>query len=202
MGGASAGNATLHTVGARYWVSNGLAIEGGLSIGFSSGSRSTTTPADRGTNTVTTDVPNFFGIGFQFGVPIMLAEAKHLSINLTPLVGFHYATSAITTGTDDNAADQSGRSLQLTMGANAAAELQFGFIGIPQLALQAQLGLQLRYTSSTLESVPRRSQLSTSSTRSDFGLGTTVGPNYGLGDILSGAISVIYYFGSAPGTQH
>ena len=23
-----------------------------------------------------------------------------------------------------------------------------------------------------------------------------------LGDILSGAISVIYYFGSAPGTQH
>ena len=198
MGGASAGNATLHTVGARYWLSSGIALEGGVSIGFSSGSRSTTTPADRGTNTVTTDVPNFFGIGLQLGVPVMLAESKHLSINLTPLLGFHYATSAITTGTDDNAADQSGRSIQFTLGANAAAELQFGFIGIPQLALQAQFGLQLRYASSTLESVPRRSQLSTSSTRNDFGLGTTLGPNYSLGDIIGGAISVIYYFGNAP----
>ena len=203
-GGMSApsGSATLHTVGARYWVSNNLALEGGLSIGFASGSTSQTRPATMGTNTVTTDVPNFFGIGLQFGVPIMLAESKHLSINLTPLVGFHFATSAITTGTDDTAADQSGRSIQLTMGANAAAELQFGFIGVPQLALQAQFGLQLRYTSATLESVPRRSQLSTSSTVNNFGLGTTVGPNYSLGDILSGAISVIYYFGSAPGTQH
>lgn len=196
--GAASGSATLHTVGARYWLSGGIALEGGLSIGFSSGSTSQTRPATMGTNTVTTDVPNFFGIGLQLGVPVMLAESKHLSINLTPLLGFHYATSAITTGTDDNAADQSGRSIQFTLGANAAAELQFGFIGIPQLALQAQFGLQLRYTSATLESVPRRSQLSTSSTVNNFGLGTTLGPNYSLGDIIGGAISVIYYFGNAP----
>lgn len=102
----------------------------------------------------------------------MLAESKHLSINLTPLLGFHYATSAITTGTDDNAADQSGRSIQFTLGANAAAELGFHSSGIPQLALQAQFGLQLRYASSTLGPEFRATgQLSTSSTRNNFGLG-------------------------------
>ncbi|MFO0650217.1 MAG: hypothetical protein U0326_28605 [Polyangiales bacterium] len=89
------------------------------------------TPADRGTNAVTTDVPNFFGIGLQLGVPVMLAESKHLSINLTPLLGFHYATSAITTGTDDNAADQSGRSIQFTLGANAAASFSSASSAFP-----------------------------------------------------------------------
>ncbi len=198
--GVTGGNATLHTVGARYWLSNGLGIEGGLSIGFSSGSSSVTVPTTMGTNTTNTDVPNFFGIGLQVGLPIMLAESKHLSINLSPLLGFHFATSSITTGnTATTTVDNSGRSFQLTLGANAAAELQFGFIGIPQLALQAQFGLQLRYTSATLESVPRATQLPSTATQGSFGLGTTVGPNYSLGDILSGAISVIYYFGNAPG---
>lgn len=198
-----AGKATLHTVGARYWLSNNLGIEGGLSIGFSSGSSSVTAPttSGNGTSTFAVDVPNFFGIGFQFGMPIMLAEAKHLSVHLTPTLSLAYATSSITTGNNDTAADNSGRSIQFNLGANASAELQFGFIGIPQLALQAQVGVYVRYTSATLETVPRRSGLTNSVSQNVFGLGTTVGPNYSLGDILGGAISVIYYFGNAPGTQ-
>ncbi len=196
--GAASGSATLHTIGARYWLNGGLALEGGLSIGFSSGSTTQTMPTGMGTTSTTTDVPNFFGIGFQFGVPIALAEAKHLTINLTPLLGLHFATSSITIGNNDTATDLSGRSLQFTVGANAAAEVQLGFIGLPQVGLQAQFGLQLRYTSATIEAVPRRSQLATTSTASNFGIGTTVGPNYSLSDIIGGSISVIYYFGNAP----
>ena len=199
----------LHTVGARYWLSNSLAIEGGLAFGFQSGGTTTTTTAGAGTTTVAADNPNFFGIGVQIGLPIMLAEAKHLSIHLDPYLALHYGHSAITlTPANDETRDLSLNAVLFRVGANATAELQFGFLGIPQLGLQATLGVGLDYGSSSFNTVitttraGQQPRTETTASASGLSVGTTVGPNYSLAEMITGSISAVYYFGSAPGTQH
>lgn len=191
------GNA-LQTVGARYWLSGGFALEGGLALGISSGSNERTVQTGGSTMSSTSDEPNFFGIGVHIGAPIALAESKHLTIALAPYLSLHYGRSAITTGSGDGTTDNTLSALRVTVGANAMAELQFGFLGVPQLGLIAQLGLGLSYTSSTYESVLRRNSNTTREASGRFNLATTIGPDYSLADIISGSISAVYYFGNAP----
>jgi len=203
--GMGTGSQTLHTVGARYWVSGGLAIEGGVAIGFRSGGNTTTETAGAGTTTRAADIPNFFGIGAHFALPIMLAESKHLVVHLDPYLSLHYGRSAITTTpASDIQNDTTLNAIRLSLGANATAEVQFGFLGIPQLGLQASLGLALNYLSSSTNTVTTTTragqQPRTERNASDslFSIGTTVGPNYSLADIITGSISAVYYFGNAP----
>jgi len=190
-------NLRLHTVGARYWLNGGLALEGGLSIGFSAGSRSGTTTSGGGSFSGSEDNPNGFGIGFVFGVPIMLSESKHLSIHLDPTLSLSYASSSIDRS---NTVTDSSSSVFFGVGANMTAEIQFGFIGIPQLAIQARMGLMLNYRYASTTRVDRTSASSATDTASAsaFGIATTVGPNYSLSDIIGGSISAVYYFGNAP----
>lgn len=203
--GTMGGSGTLHTVGARYWLSGGLAIEGGLALGFNSGGTTTTVTAGAGTNTVSSDIPNFFGIGVQIGLPIMLAEAKHLVIHADPFLAFHYGTSAISTTPErDVQNDVSLNALRLGVGVNATAELQFGFLGIPQLGLQASIGFSINYLTSSQNTVRTTTRMGeqprteTTTSNNAFNFGTTVGPNYSLSEIITGSISAVYYFGNAP----
>ncbi len=204
--GARGGSGTLHTVGARYWLSGGVAIEGGIGLGFRSGGTTTTTTAGAGTTNTSADIPNFFGIGAHIGLPIMLAESKHLVVHLDPYLSLHYGRSAITTTPESDVQnDTTLNAIRLSLGANATAEVQFGFLGIPQLGLQASLGLALNYLSgsaNTVRTTTRAGQqprTETTVSESSFTLGTTVGPNYSLADIITGSISAVYYFGNAPG---
>lgn len=193
--------ATLHTVGIRYWLNSSLGIEGGIAFGIGSGSVSNTDfVAGRGNSTTPTDQPNYFGIGLQAGLPIVLADSKHVSIHLAPYLGFHYASSAIQRSpTTMTTVDESASTFMLSLGANLAAELQFGFLGIPQLGLQAQFGLGMRYISQSVRAISNPGSQEFSTVTSGFGLATTVGPNYGLADIIGGSISAVWYFGGAPG---
>ncbi|MBL8600959.1 MAG: hypothetical protein JNK72_03450 [Myxococcales bacterium] len=201
MGGNPSAGApqTIHTVGLRYWLNGGMGIEAGLGFGFRSASSTTTTQTGSTTNTSTEDDPNFFGLGLHFGLPVVLAEAKHVNIQLVPYAALAFGTSSITTGEGDNVRDVSSSAVQLRAGANLAAELQFGFIGVPQLGLQAQFGaaLALNYFSALAELRRNGDTVEVSST--NFTLGTTLGPHYGLADIISGSISAVWYFGGAPG---
>ena len=193
-------SATLQTIGMRYWLNQSLAIEGGLAFGIGTGSLSRTTPAAMGNATNSSDTPNYFGIGLHAGMPITLAESKHVAIHLVPYVGFYYAQSAIQVSPDSMSTnDQTGSTALFHLGANAQAELQFGFLGIPQLGLLAQFGLGMRYVSQTNRSIVNPGNRETSTTASGFGIATTVGPNYSLADILSGSISAVWYFGGSPG---
>lgn len=203
--GMRGGSGTLQTVGARYWLSPGLAIEGGLAIGFRSGGTTTTITAGAGTTTVSADIPNFFGVGAHVALPIMLAEAKHLVVHLDPYLSLHYGRSAITTTPESDVQNDTAlNAVRLAIGANATAELQFGFLGIPQLALQASLGFALNYLNTSTNTVrtttragqPPRTETTVSETA--LAIGTTVGPQYSLADIISGSISAVYYFGNAP----
>jgi hypothetical protein len=189
----------LHTVGARYWLNGVIGIEAGLGIGFASGSTTTTTPTAMGSTTNSSDIPNFFGIGLQVGLPIMLAEAKHLAIHLDPYMAFRYGTSGITTGSGPNTTDDKLNAVQFGLGANAVAEMQFGFIGLPQLGLQAQFGFGLTYTNTSRNTTIVATNTVTNVSSSTFNIGTTVGPHYGLDQIINGSISAVWYFGSSPG---
>lgn len=192
------GTQAIHTVGGRYWLNGALALEGGLGIGFSSGSNTRTVQSGGNTMQQSSDNPNFFGLGLQLGLPIMVAEAKHLVIHLDPYLYFRYGTSGITTGSGMSTTDNTLSAVQFGLGANAVAELQFGFIGLPQLGLQAQFGFGLAYNSNSFKSVVLSTNDTTTITSSGFGIGTTVGPNYGLDQIISGSISAVWYFGGAP----
>lgn len=200
-GGMVGQNSTqdLHTVGARYWLNGAIGIEAGLGIGFASGSTTLTTPTATGSQTNSSDIPNFFGLGLQVGLPIMLAEAKHLAIHLDPYLAFRYSTSGITSGSGPATTDDKLSAVQFALGANAVAEMQFGFIGLPQLGLQAQFGFGLNYTSTSRNSTVVATNTVTNVSNSTFGIGTTVGPHYGLDQIISGSISAVWYFGGSPG---
>lgn len=201
MGGTPAAGtpATLQTVGFRYWLSNTFGLEGGLSFGFRSASATTTSRTGSMTTTTTEDEPNFFGLGLQVGAPIVLAEAKHLVIHIAPYLALAYGRSSITTGENDNVRDISSNAFQFRLGANLAAELQFGFIGLPQLGLQAQIGAALQVNNFSALSELRRNGDTVEVSSSNFNIGTTVGPHYGLADIINGSVSAVWYFGGAPG---
>lgn len=192
------GSQSLHTIGIRYWLNGRLGIEGGLSLGFASGGSTTTNQTGGTTTTVSNDNPNFFGIGIHAALPIMLAEAKHLSIYLSPYLDLDYGTSSITTGAGTGTTDNSLGAFSLRIGATAAAELQFGFLGLPQLGLIAQFGFGIAYTSLSGKSVTLSTNDTTTTSNSSFRLGTTIGPNYGLADIITGTISAVWYFGGSP----
>ena len=193
-------SATLQTIGVRYWLNSSLALEGGLALGIGTGSVSRTMPAATQNATNSADTPNYFGIGLHAGMPITLAESKHVAIHLVPYVGFYYAQSAIQVSPDTMSTnDQTSSTALFHLGANAQAELQFGFLGIPQLGLLAQFGLGMRYFSQANRSIVNPGNRETSTTGSGFGISTTVGPNYSLAEILSGSISAVWYFGSSPG---
>lgn len=193
------GTQALHTVGMRYWLNGAIGLEAGLGIGFSSGSNTRTVQSGGNTTQQSSDNPNFFGLGLQVGLPIMIAEAKHLAIHVDPYLYFRYGTSGITTGSGTTTTDNTLSAVQFGLGANAVAEMQFGFIGLPQLGLQAQFGFGLSYNSNSFKSVVLSSNDTTTSSASGFGIGTTVGPHYGLDQIISGSISAVWYFGAAPG---
>lgn len=193
------GTGALHTVGMRYWLNGAIGLEAGLGIGFASGSNTETMQSGGNTMQQSSDRPNFFGIGIQVGLPIMVAEAKHLAIHVDPFLAFRYGTSGITTGAGDNTRDNSLNAVQFELGANAVAELQFGFIGLPQLGLQAQFGFGLSYLSQSAKAVTLRNNDTNTSASSGFSIGTTVGPHYGLDQIISGSVSAVWYFGGTPG---
>ncbi len=195
------GSQPIHTVGMRSWLNHTIGLDAGLGLGFSSGSNTRTVQSGGNTMQQSSDNPNFFGLGLQVGLPIMVAEAKHLSIHVDPYLYFRYGTSGITTGSGDTTTDNTLSAVQFGLGANAVAELQFGFIGLPQLGLQAQFGFGISYQTTSSKSVVLRNNDTTTNSTGAFSLGTTVGPHYGLTDIITGTISAVWYFGSTPGPR-
>jgi hypothetical protein len=117
----------------------------------------------------------------------------------------HYGTSAISTTPErDVQNDVSLNAFRLGVGANATAEVQFGFLGIPQLGLQASIGFNLNFQTSSQNTVRtttragEQPRTETTTSNNAFNFGTTVGPSYSLADIITGSISAVYYFGNAP----
>ena len=182
-GNITRGNVTTPYIGARYWISSLLGLDVGLGLGISS---SSTTVSSAGVST-TTDAPSLLGFGLKAGLPLALAYSKHFTFEAIPEITFGYAgstiKSAVAGGPDTNLSG-----LRFDIGARAGGEVHFGFIGVPQLALQATIGLAFRY-----ESIKGSlSDNTVSASQSGIGFGTTV--QDAPWAIFTNNISALYYF--------
>jgi hypothetical protein len=175
---ANAPSVDAPSIGARYWLNETIAIEGALGLGIISGSVKNKT----GTTSVETNEPSLFGLALHAALPIALATTQHFTFEVIPELNFGFTSGGRELGAND--ADLAG--ILLEVGARAGAEIHFGFIGIPQLALQGTVGLRMSYVG--------RSQSigGVENAYHHFRFGTTVeGTPW---DIFRTNIAAIYYF--------
>lgn len=191
-GGGNVGtaNVTAPVVGVRYWMTPQLGLDVGAGLSLSTFSYSST-PAP---NPAPQNPPTVFAFALHGGVPIALATSKHFTFELVPEVTFGYASTSI-----DEANPQPNVSLhglRLDVGGRVGAEIHFGFIGLPQLALEGTVGLYARYQNVGLSqngytnmgaNIP-----ATSASLGTFTLGTSVGSDPWA--IFTDNISALYYF--------
>ncbi len=109
---------------------------------------------------------------------------------LVPELSLGFASGSLPNGSNDS---QFGGFL-LNVGMRAGAEVHFGFIGIPELSLQASVGLGLGFQSTSSDICESQSSCnnSTQTSNSVLSLSTSVGSR--PWDIFLGNISAIYYW--------
>jgi hypothetical protein len=185
--GPGAGTVTAPVLGVRYWLKRGLGIDAGLGLGYQSGGITT---VNGNTTTTVSNNNNAFALALHGGVPIALAEGHHYVFEFVPETNLGFATGTVkgAPGAAGGAAgpDTSVNGFRFNLGARIGAEIHFGFIGIPELALQASVGLFLSYSTASA------SQPNNSWTQNQFNMATTV-----QGDpwaIFADSISALYYF--------
>ena len=120
-------------LGIRYWMRRSLGLDLGLGFALSSGSVTA-----GGTSA---SLPGQFGLAVHGGVPINIATGKHYAFQIIPETTLGFTSGSFSPG--GGAPDVSLSGFRFDIGARAGAEIHFGFIGIPQLALVASVGLYI-----------------------------------------------------------
>ena len=174
--------ANVPVIGARYWLDPMLGIDAGLGFLFSGGSNKT----DPGG--VSVDRQGYTVFVLHGGVPLALAGSQHFSFQVVPELNLGFSSSGVA-GAGPMGSDVDLSGFHLDVGARAGAEIHFGFIGIPELALQGGVGLAFKWdhTKATAKTNPEQS-VSTNQTA----LGTNTGDN--PWNIFTGNIAALYYF--------
>lgn len=160
-------------IGGRYWLNPLLGIDAGLGMLLSAGSNKL--------GNTSTDSQGYTVFVLHGGVPLALAGSRHFSFQVVPEANLGFSSSQRAAGGDK----LSG--FHLDLGARAGAEIQFGFIGIPELSLQAGVGLALNYD--RVKATPAAGQ---AIVQSRTALGTSVGDN--PWNIFTGNVAALYYF--------
>ncbi len=183
--GATQGNVTAPIIGARYWFQRNLGIDAGIGFGYTTGS----TTIVQGNTTTSVDAPSMLGFALHGGVPIAFAEGHHYTFELVPEATLGFASGTIKgtpLGNGTTSPDTSLSGLRLDVGARVGAEIHFGFIGVPELALEASVGLYIRHTSY------KASQDNNSASGSNTSFATSVGSDPWA--LFVNNISALYYF--------
>jgi hypothetical protein len=129
------------SVGVRYWLDESFGIDGAVGFNFQDGGATQTTAG----MTMESDSPSTFGFLLHAGVPIALYSAQHYTFLVVPELNVGYARVGTEIGNPMMPMRQSERGFRLDLGARAGAEIHFGFIGVPSLALEASVGLMLSH---------------------------------------------------------
>ena len=162
-------------IGVRYWFDSMVGIDVGFGLLLQSGSMNPEVGP-------TEDAPGATVFMLHAGVPLSLMSSGHFSFQLVPEANFGMGSRSVSIVGPN--VDQSA--MHIDVGARVGAEVQFGFINIPQLSLQAGVGLLYAMDSLKVE------QGNTTDKRSSGALTTDVGGN--PWNIFTSNISALYYF--------
>jgi hypothetical protein len=174
-GGAASAIVNAPVVGLRYWATRLIGIDAGLGFGYATNSTNGTT----GSN-------DTWGIALHGGLPLALADSKHFSFEVVPIeVTLGFTGGSIPTG---GVMSTSLHGFIADVGARVGAELHFGFIGIPQLALEGSIGLLVKHQSWSSSAAGGGASPGGQST----GFATSVGSDPWA--IFTDSISALYYF--------
>jgi hypothetical protein len=175
-------------LGIRYWLNTTLGIDVGIGLGYNGGSISLTVPSPTGTTTSKVDKLGAVGFLLHGGLPLALATGKHISLQVTPELnlGFAHASVAadMTMANPPPNATLSG--LRFDLGARIGGEVQFGFIGIPELALEGSIGAFFTYQQSGISVGP--------SSYSNSSIGFTTASFHSPWDFFASVVAARYYF--------
>ena len=175
-------------IGVRYWLAEKIGLDLGVGFGLTTGSSETV----GGGQTTTTDAPSVFGTALHAGVPLVFAHQKHYKFLLVPElnVGFAKATFTPNVAPGQPAQPDINHSgFHLDVGARIGAEIHFGFIGVPSLALQATVGAFIRRDATKTSSEPNGGTVSSSTGVTSFGTSVQSDP----WALFANNISAIYY---------
>jgi hypothetical protein len=136
----SRGNVNAPVIGVRYWLTRMIGLDAGVGFGLTGGSNEVV----NGGTSVSNDHQSGFGAAFHAGVPLALSHGKHFSFLVIPegTIGFTNGTfkqPAPPGGVAPPQQDLSG--FRLDLGGRIGGEFHFGFMGLPQLSLEATVGL-------------------------------------------------------------
>jgi flagellar motor protein MotB len=175
------------TIGVRYWLSEMIGLDVGVGFGFVQNSAELDSPDVL----VSGNTSQTFALAIHGGLPIALFHAKHYKFNIIPELNLGYGTGTLFGATPNDDIELTGFSLEI--GARAAAEIHFGFIGVPELALQAGVGLSLMFSSRNSEHTFGDPRGSTINSESSLDLGTRYNFDEPW-DIFIGSLTALYYF--------
>ncbi|HXK19136.1 MAG TPA: hypothetical protein VNG33_15090 [Polyangiaceae bacterium] len=173
-------------LGARTWLSKRVGFELGLGLNTVSGKR-----ADDLQSRKDVPEPTTWGFAAHLGMPLSLYDDQHYQFMLLPEVNLGMAVGR--TKDDPNAlGDQAVRQRARLLGGGlrAGAEVQFGMIGLPMLALTGTVGLRLNYQQSSVEAAENGGVVTR--TRSVFAASTSSFND--PWDLFVSSIAALYYF--------
>jgi len=138
------GNAELPVpvIGVRYWMDPMIGLDLGLGL-YLGGQSTDTTNTPPGT-TASASGPKPAAFIIHGGVPLALASARHFTFEIIPEANFGYASVTKDAGVNGNGITKE-TGVHLDVGARAGGEIQFGFMGLPQLSLVGSVGLRFDY---------------------------------------------------------
>ena len=175
-------------IGMRYWLMEKLGIDVGVGFTMFSSSRE----VEQNNVLTQVDGPAAFGLALHGGLPLAFAHAKHYKFLLVPEFNVGFTRRGEKQNGNPAPPDIERSGFRLDVGARVGTEIQFGFIGIPELALQATVGLNFR------RQVWKNSQDGAngappgSSSDGETALGTTVQSDPWA--LFVNNISALYYF--------
>jgi hypothetical protein len=192
--GISRGTVQVPIIGARYWFSEKMGIDAGIGLNFFSSSQS----AEAANREISVSGPAVMAFALHAGLPIAFATGKHYKFLAIPEANLGFARQTEETQNVAPGAVPPGdfhrSGYRVDIGGRVGAEIQFGFIGVPELALQASVGLNYRHrfwhVSQDASAPTTPQETSASMHANDFG--TTVQSDPWA--IFTNNIAAIYYF--------